>query len=733
MKKIISLVLALALMLSLCSFAAFAEDEEPLFSGYISLLHTNPDGTPQYVVDPQWGAVISVGDVIYNGYGGEEDEIEGISYSPDTNTLTLDSFQAADKILNMNYFPENVNIEVNGNCRIGSIEAWRAGLNIIGTGSLVVNENELYDEPIRIDADSTERTLCFGEAVSVTVYESGKDSACAAVITRAPGGTADKHFFFEAEHNGTLSEEFNTHEEHLWITGYKKKYDEKRTTSLGNRMTRRSDPEGVYAGYWFTEEDGARGVVYKKYVFVESLGGYLPDPSFSDNIYEAIYGGSMYEDEYEDENCDYRFILDEKGETTPLENPFDYQAYVNVPVMVDAEGKKYAVGSVYNSDTGKMEKGVATFEPIEGLDGFYRFIPADGIDVEDLEAYDGDETSVTGFLITEPDSSNYIAEKVIRTSDPDTVYGYTRRWFPEEGERDCIVRYVYDETLDTLFEDESFEPVFVDDGYDFFDDNEEWQLARNANGATQWITYDGFWLDRRDGPVYQDGEGNRYMVERFYEDEQETITVYTYEPISVLEDRYLFTEAEGVDFDTLTECIEEVQVHDEVNFILTGTDDVFVYNNGTASGGFTLSGTINSFLPEQNNHAEIRVYKEGEENPAASKVLEGTVSNYRIRGLEAGTYEIKVDKAYHIAIETTITLSEDTTLDMTINPLGDINLSGAVDIRDVNTAYKHAMETKKVKDEYALQCGDVARNDSIVDIRDVNALYKHVMETKKLY
>ena len=732
MKKIISLVLALALMLSLCSFAAFAEDEEPLFSGYISLLHTNPDGSPQYVVDPQWGAVISVGDVIYNGYGGEEDEIEGIAYSADTNTLTLDSFQAADKILNMNNFPENVNIEVNGNCRIGSIDTWRAGLNIIGTGSLVVNENELYDEPIRIDADSTERTLCFGEDVSVTVYESGGESACAAVITRAPGGTADKHFFFEAEHNGALREEFNTREEHLWITGYKKKYDEKRTTSLGDRMTRKSDPEGVYAGYWFVENDDARGVVYKRFVYVESLGGYLPDPSFSDNIYEAIYGGSMYEDEYEDENCDYRFILDEKGETTPLENPFDYQAYVNVPVMVDAEGKKYAVGSVYNSDTGKMEKGVATFEPIEGLDGFYRFIPADGIDVEDLEAYDGDETSVTGFLITEPDSSNYIAEKVIRTSDPDTIYGYTRRWFPEDdGDRACIVRFVYDEEMDILFEDESFDPVFVDSGYDFFDDNEEWQLVRSPNGATQWITYDGFWLDRRDGPVYQDSDGSRYMVERFYEDGQETITVYTYEPISVLEDRYLFTEAEGVEFADLTECIEEVQIKDEVNFVLTGTDGVFLYN-GAAVSGFTLSGTVESFLPEQNNHAEIKVYRDGEETAVATKVLEGTVSSYRIIGLQAGSYTVKVDKAYHVAREYTVTISDDTTLDMKICPIGDANLSGTVTSSDANVIYKQVLGTKKITDPYALLCADADSRNSVTS-SDANAIYKHVLGTKKLF
>ena len=730
MKKILSFMLVLTLTLSVCSFAAFAEDDEPLFSGYIALDHTNADGSPQYVVDPQWGAVVSVSDVIYDGYGGEEDEIEGISYSADTNTLTLSGLQAADKILRLTYFPENVNIAVNGSCRIGSIETWRAGLNITGTGSLVINENEFYDEPIRIDADKTECTLCFGEDVSVTVYESGGESACAAVITRAPGGTADKHFFFAAEHNGSLKEAFNTREEHIWITGYKKKYDDKRTTSLGSRMIRKSDPEGVYAGYWFTEEDGARGVVYKKFVYVESLGGYLPDPSFSDSIYEAIYGGSMYEDAFEDENCDYRFVVDEEGETTPLENPFDYQAFVNVPVMVDAQDNKYAVGSVYNNETGTLEKRVATFEPIDGMDGFYRFTPVEGMTDEGLEAYNGDETSVTGYLITEPDASNYIAEKVIRTSDPDTVYGYTRRWFPEEGERDCIVRYVYDETLDTLFEDESFEPVFVDDGYDFFENNEEWQLVRNANGATQWITYDGFWLDRRDGPVYQDGEGNRYMVERFYEDEQETITVYTYEPIGVLEDRYFFTLAEGVDFDALTECVEEVQQKDEVNFILTGADGVFLYNG--ASSGYTLSGTIKSFLAEQNNHAEIKVYKEGEETPVASKVLEGTVSAYRINGLEAGKYTVKVDKAYHIDKEFTVEISDDTVLNTEIYPLGDITLSGKVDIKDVNAAYKHTKEQPLITDEYALSCGDVKKNGK-VDIKDVNALYKHVKEITLLY
>ena len=733
MKKVLSFVLALTLVLSVCSFAAFAEGDEPMFYGYIALDHTNPDGSPEYHVDPEWGAVTNVCDVIYNGYGGHEDVIEGIAYSTATNTLTLNGFQAADKILRLSYFPESLNIEVVGNCHIGSIEAWQAGLNIIGSGSLTVNENEFYDKPICINADGTECTLCFGKDVSVTVYESGKDSACAACIERTAGGTADKHIFFDSEHNGALKEAYSMREEHVWATGYMKRYEEDGTVSLGNRIIRKSDPEGIYAGYRFVEEDGTEGIIFRKYVFVESIGGYLPDPSFSDDIYEAIYGDSMYMDEFESEDCDYSFALDEGGNTVPLENPFDYDAFVYVSVMADDDGNQYAVGSAYNPETGTFEKGAATFEPIEGLDGFYRFTPAEGVNCEDLEyVYDGDErVEITGYLISEPDTTIRVAEKVTRASDPGAVYGYTRRWIWEEDrEVNIITRYLYDEALDITFEDESFDPIYVDDD-NFFDTSEEWQLVRNENGNTQWISYNGYWLDRREGPVYQDSEGNRYMVERYHDGDQESTNVYTVEPIGVLEGSWFFTLTEGVDISSLTECREEVQ--DELMFVLTGTDGVFVYNNSGESGGFTLSGTVLSYLPEQNNHAEIQVYREGEKTPVATKVLEGTVSSYRVNGLAAGSYVVKVDKAHHIAREYPVTVSENTTLDMKICPLGDFNLDGKVNIRDVNKAYNHTMETDKVTDPYAIQCGDVAKHDNIVNIRDVNALYNHVMETVLLY
>ena len=150
----------------------------------------------------------------------------------------------------------------------------------------------------------------------------------------------------------------------------------------------------------------------------------------------------------------------------------------------------------------------------------------------------------------------------------------------------------------------------------------------------------------------------------------------------------------------------------------------------STSGKFTVSGTVTSFLSDTDN-VTVRLYQSGTFGKTIIK--KGNSINYSFKDVTPGFYTLRVFKNNHVAREIGLFIAGNRTQDMTINPLGDVDLSGKVDIKDVNALYKHVMETKKLTDPYALQCSDVSKDYNTVDIKDVNALYKHVMETKLLY
>lgn len=127
--------------------------------------------------------------------------------------------------------------------------------------------------------------------------------------------------------------------------------------------------------------------------------------------------------------------------------------------------------------------------------------------------------------------------------------------------------------------------IIVDDEIIF--DGGEWQRVTDEHNEAVWLSYDGFWLDAIEGVIRQDSAGNRYMVEHYYDDGQFTDCAYTYEPISVLKDQYLFTPTEGVDFDSLEDVCEMTPIPGEFNFILSGEEGVFVYNGRQTSGSYS--------------------------------------------------------------------------------------------------------------------------------------------------
>ncbi|MBQ6152614.1 MAG: hypothetical protein IJJ15_02575 [Ruminococcus sp.] len=140
-------------------------------------------------------------------------------------------------------------------------------------------------------------------------------------------------------------------------------------------------------------------------------------------------------------------------------------------------------------------------------------------------------------------------------------------------------------------------------------------------------------------------------------------------------------------------------------------------------------GTVTSFL-ENTDIVTIELVQN--DTVMYSVERTGNVAKYTISGVVEGTYIMRVSKKNHATREYEIVVSDNVNQGAQIHPMGDSNLDGVVNIKDVNALYKHVMETKEITDPYALKCSNVVDGEA-VDIKDVNAIYKHVMETNPLY
>lgn len=182
--------------------------------------------------------------------------------------------------------------------------------------------------------------------------------------------------------------------------------------------------------------------------------------------------------------------------------------------------------------------------------------------------------------------------------------------------------------------------------------------------------------------------------------------------------------------------VSDVNDKDIVNHkgtILENTGFTYTESLTVTSGSVKLSGTVTSYLDAAENVTVTIADKKTGTEITSAFVGKGNTLNYSFDVPAFCTYTLTVSKKNHVDRTYDVTVNEgDVTQNMKICPLGDANINGTVDIRDVNALYKHVMDTKKITDEYALDCADVNKNTT-VDIRDVNALYKHVMSTKLLY
>ncbi len=144
---------------------------------------------------------------------------------------------------------------------------------------------------------------------------------------------------------------------------------------------------------------------------------------------------------------------------------------------------------------------------------------------------------------------------------------------------------------------------------------------------------------------------------------------------------------------------------------------------------YIVSGTITSFL-DNNDDVIVRLRKQNSWT-SRSLVLSGNKAGYMFIDVSSGFYTLSVSKENHVLRSTTVSVSGNRTVNMQINPLGDINGDGKVTTADFGMANSHA-RSKSTLTGYAFSCADI-NDDGSVTTADAGRINSHARGKTKLW
>ena len=144
----------------------------------------------------------------------------------------------------------------------------------------------------------------------------------------------------------------------------------------------------------------------------------------------------------------------------------------------------------------------------------------------------------------------------------------------------------------------------------------------------------------------------------------------------------------------------------------------------------TVSGTITSYLDAA---GEVTVkLMQGDETVARTSTI-GLKASYSFKDVTDGDYILRISKPNHVTRDYEITVSGDTTQDVQICPIGDVNMNGRVQANDAMLTYKHAQG--KAADQltgYQFLLADVNNNNK-VQANDAMAIYRQATGKHNLF
>ena len=106
-------------------------------------------------------------------------EVAGAAYDRETNTITLTNYNHPNTSLNTNEMGDDLKLKLVGENHISALVVWGFGwggsLEIIGDGSLIINETKKSPIAIRFMAEGTKGVLKIGPEATLTAYR-GSDA-----------------------------------------------------------------------------------------------------------------------------------------------------------------------------------------------------------------------------------------------------------------------------------------------------------------------------------------------------------------------------------------------------------------------------------------------------------------------------------------------------------------------------------------------------------------------------
>lgn len=148
------------------------------------------------------------------------------------------------------------------------------------------------------------------------------------------------------------------------------------------------------------------------------------------------------------------------------------------------------------------------------------------------------------------------------------------------------------------------------------------------------------------------------------------------------------------------------------------------------ASGSTVSGSITSYLNDSFPEAKVTVTLTGTDNNFTASG-DAFTTEYSFADVPAGSYKLSVAKDYHVTREYEITVSEDTTQDVVINPTGDIDGDGVVSGTDAMLAYRCA-RGKTSFEGYVFDCADVD-GDKQISATDTMLIYRQARGKQSLF
>lgn len=141
---------------------------------------------------------------------------------------------------------------------------------------------------------------------------------------------------------------------------------------------------------------------------------------------------------------------------------------------------------------------------------------------------------------------------------------------------------------------------------------------------------------------------------------------------------------------------------------------------------YKISGSITSYLTDDDVTVTLL---DGNRNVIVSTT--GT-NSYSFEGIESGTYTLVVSKTNHVNREYEVTVgTSDTTCDVKICPIGDVNGDGSVTGTDRTKVLRHIKKVT-ILSGYELDCADV-NSDGEVTGSDSTKILRHVKNIMSLW